>query len=130
MIMELETAMKAMEQVEIETKHYFANGTYTREVYVPAGAVITGEIHRYSCINIVSKGRIKVVSDEGEYEISAPYTFVSGPNVKKAGYALEDTVWINVFPWDGYQTSEEVKQSVIMSAEESARLLEGAQCLL
>ena len=105
--------MMALPQLEIETKHYFAHGTYTREVFLPRGTILTGKIHRYSCINIISKGRILVATDEGEYEIEAPYAFVSGPNVKKAGYVLEDTVWINVHPWQGEPDLDKIEQEMI-----------------
>lgn len=105
--------------VELETKHYFAHGTYTRELFIPAGTVLTGKIHRHDCINIISKGKIIAVTDEGEYEIEAPHTFVSGPGVKKAGYAIEDTIWINVHPWDGPEDLELIEQEVIIPSYEA-----------
>lgn len=110
----LEQSMAGMPQLEIETKHYFAHGTYTREVFLPAGTVLTGKIHRHSCINIISTGKILVATDEGEYEIEAPHTFVSGPNVKKAGYVLENTVWINVHPWQGEPDLAKIEQELIL----------------
>lgn len=113
-IVALEQAMRANPdiQVEFEVKHYFAHGTYTKELYIPAGVVLTGKIHRNSCINILSKGKMRVISDEGQYDIEAPYVFVSGPDVKKAGYALEDSIWINVFPWNGADTPEQIEEAV------------------
>jgi len=117
---ELEAAMlREFDQYELETKHHFAHGTYTRELHIPADMVITGKIHRHSCINIVTKGRLKVLTDEGEYEICAPHTFVSGPGVKKAAYTLEDTIWINVHPWDGEQNLELIEQAVIVPSYEA-----------
>ena len=107
--------MLELPQLEIETKHYFAEGTYTREVFLPKGTVLTGKIHRFSCINIIAQGKILVITDEGEYEIEAPHTFVSGPHVKKAGCVLEDTVWINVHPWDGAQDLDTIEQTLILS---------------
>lgn len=119
-MLELEGAiLRDFEQVEFDTRHYFAHGTYTREVRVPAGFVITGKIHRHSCINIVSKGKIKVVTDEGDYEIEAPHTFVSGPGVKKAAYTLEDTIWINVHPWDGEEDLDMIEKTVIVPSYEA-----------
>jgi hypothetical protein len=95
----LENAIREeLEVIELECKHYFAHGTYTRELWIPKGVVLTGHIHRNSCINIIPVGRILVATDEGDKEVSGPTTFVSGPGVKKAGYALEDTIWINVMP--------------------------------
>ena len=115
---ELDAAIKEMEQVELETNHYFADGTYTRELMIPAGTVLTGKIHRYSCINILVKGKIKVVTSEDEYDIEAPYTFVSGPGVRKAGYVIEDAIWINVHPWDGNMNLEQIEQQVVVPSND------------
>ncbi len=118
-ILDLESQMAEMPQIEIEVRHYFAHGTYTREAFLPAGTILTGKIHRHSCINIISKGRIRVATEEGSSEIQAPYTFVSGPGIKKAGLVLEDTVWLNVLPWDGVVTDIEalVDQATIPTYE-------------
>lgn len=125
----LEQALLELPTVfEPEVKHYFAHGTYTREMFLPADTMLTGKIHRHSCINIVSKGRIAVVTDEGEYEIEAPHTFVSGPGVKKAGYTLEDTVWINVHPWFGEPDLEAIEAEMIIPSYEALEE-EVKQCL-
>lgn len=100
--------------IELETRHHFAEGTYTRELHIPAGVVLTGKIHRHSCINVLAQGTI-VVTDGGiEREISAPYTFVSPAGAKKAGFALTDVVWINVHPWAGEPDLELIEQQVIV----------------
>ena len=107
---ELEASIvRDLEPIELEVKHYFAHGTYTRELYIPAGTVLTGEIHRYSTVNIISKGKIIAISDTGTHDIEAPHTFVTGAGVKKAGYAIEDTVWINVMPWEGEEDVDKIK---------------------
>jgi len=125
-LLALEAQMTTCEQIELETRHYFAEGTYTRELLIPAGTLLTGKIHRHSCINILAKGKIKVVSDEGEYFIEAPHTFVSGAGVKKAGFVLEDAVWINVHPWDGKMDIQQIEHEVIIP---SGNQLEQTLCL-
>ena len=114
-MMALEEAIqKELSPIDVDVNHHYAHGTYTRELHLPKGAVLTGKIHRYSCINILAKGAMMVVTDEGEYTIEAPYTFVSGPGVKKAGVALEDSIWINVHPWDGPEDLELIEHDVII----------------
>lgn len=131
-ILSLEQSIAAnLPPVECPVKHHFAEGTYTREMFIPAGTLLTGKIHRHSCINILAQGRIVVVSDEGRKEISAPHTFVSGPGVKKAGYALEDSVWINVHPWNGQDEVEQIEEKVIVPSytalDQEERLCLGEQ---
>jgi len=95
------------EPVEFKYNHYFTPGVYTREMLIPAGTLVTGQIHRESSINIILKGHVKVVTDEGEYDIHGPHTFISGPGVKKALYCVTDVIWSASYPWDGETTDYE-----------------------
>lgn len=92
----LEHEMRKLPQIEIKTTHYFADGLYAREIFIPAGVLLTGKIHRCEHLNIVSKGRIAVWTDDGMREVSAPFTMVSRPGTKRVGFALEDTVWTTI----------------------------------
>ncbi len=84
---------------EPETKliHHFADGLYGRELHLPKGAILTGKTHRGRTLNIIPKGKIQV-SAVGETPriIEAPACFVSEAGTRRAGLALEDTIWINV----------------------------------
>lgn len=95
-IQALEDAMRKFDQLEIETRHYFAKGLYAREITIPKGCLLTGKIHKTEHLNIVSKGKIAVVTEFGQQIIEAPCTLVSQPGTKRAGLALEDTVWTTV----------------------------------
>ena len=100
--------------VEMECNHHFSHGLYTRELHIPAGVVITGAIHRYSNVNILTKGTAIAVTDEGRMHLEAPHTFVSGELVKKAIYAVTDVIWINVLPWDKEESVEMVEQEYVI----------------
>jgi len=116
----LETAIKTeLRQVDLKEEHLYARGTYTRILHIPKGTAITGKIHRHACINILSKGKIAVVTDEGTYALEAPAHFVSGPGVKKAGYALEDSIWVNVHPWDGAEDLHLIEDAIIIPGYEA-----------
>jgi hypothetical protein len=93
---QLEALMRREPQVEIEPVHHFAHGLYAREITIKAGTLLTGKIHRTEHLNIVSKGRIIVWTEDGMREVSAPFTMVSHPGTKRVGYALEDTVWTTI----------------------------------
>ncbi len=109
----LEDELRKMPQIDPETKHYFAHGTYTRELHLPAGATVTGKIHRHSCINILLKGKIRVVTEEDDYDLQAPYVFVTSPGIKKAVHVIEDVIWLNVHPWNGSDDLEQIESKVI-----------------
>lgn len=77
-------------------RHIFAPGAYAREMTIPAGTVIIGKIHKHAHLNIISKGRGRVVTEFGPMEIEAPHTFVSEPGTKRVVHALEEMVWTTV----------------------------------
>ena len=66
---------------------------YARELFIPAGMLVVGKIHRYPCLNFVMKGKIAVASEFGKTLIEAPAIFVSEAGIKRAGIAESDTIW-------------------------------------
>ncbi len=83
-------------QLEIQTTHYFADGMYAREIFIPKGTILTGKVHKTEHLNIISQGKIVVFTEEGLKEVSAPFCIVSILGTKRVGYALEDTVWTTI----------------------------------
>ena len=77
-------------------KHVFAPGMYAREMSIPKGVLLIGKIHRGQHINIVSKGSIRVLTEQGTQIITAPCSFVSEGGTKRVGVALEDTIWTTI----------------------------------
>lgn len=95
-ILRLEDHMRLMPQLPIEPVHHFALGIYAREIRIPAGTLLTGEIHRTEHMNILSAGTITVWTEDGMRTLSAPFTLVSQPGTKRVGYAHTDVVWTTV----------------------------------
>jgi hypothetical protein len=97
-ILALEQKMFEMpeHQISITPVHYFAPGLYAREVLIPKGCVATGKIHLQGHLNIVSKGDVSVMTDEGIKRIQAPATLISQPGIKRVVWAHEDTVWTTI----------------------------------
>lgn len=85
-------------QIDFEklTRHYFSNGLYCREITIPAGTLLTGKIHLTEHVNIVSKGDISVMTENGIERVKAPATLISKPGTKRVGYAHEETVWTTI----------------------------------
>lgn len=89
-----------LEEADFPLTHTFAKGIYSREMFIPKGSLIVGKIHKKECLNIVSKGDIYIVTETGSMRVTAPYSVVSPAGLRRVGYALEDTVWTNVFSTD------------------------------
>lgn len=73
--------------------HRFADNVYAREILLPAGSIVIGKIHRYGHLNIITKGHVSVLTEDGVQELRGPLTFISKPGTKRVVYAHEDTVW-------------------------------------
>src|SRR5438094_6786984 len=73
-------------QVETPTRHYFAPGIYAREMFIPAGTVLTGAVHKTEHL-VQFVGDITVLTDGGMQRLTGRHTFTSKPGVKRVGYA-------------------------------------------
>lgn len=91
-----EELMRQMPQVEIPVFHYFSYGVYAREIHIPAGTILTGEIHKFENLNILSKGEMSVMTENGLVRVSAPFTIVSPPGTKRIAEAHTDCVWTTI----------------------------------
>jgi hypothetical protein len=93
----LEAQMLTLPQLDLRVVHYFAQGVYARELHIPKGTILTGAIHKYPNLNIMSQGELTVLTEEGPVRVKAPFTIVSPAGTKRVAYAHEDTIWTTVF---------------------------------
>ena len=77
--------------------HRFCPGIYVREIFIKAGSLLTGKIHREAHPVFLMQGAIRVFTEQGGMrELTAPLCFIAPPGAKRAALALEDTVWVTV----------------------------------
>lgn len=95
----IEALMLQHPQVECPVAHYFGPGVYMREMSVPAGTYIMGHAHKEAGLNILVKGRLAIIVDHRAIELDGPIIFTSQPG-RKFAYAIEDTIFVNVFATD------------------------------
>lgn len=86
----------ALPQTEIPLRHYFAQGVYGREGVIPAGTLFTGRVHLQSQINVLLKGRVTVLSEEGVFNVEAPFTWAAKAGAQRAAYVHEDALWLTL----------------------------------
>lgn len=96
-IAEIESHMSEMPQAEIVTRHHFSpQGVYAREITIPAGVLLTGRVHKYAQLNILSKGDISVLTEDSIRRVQAPFTVVSPPGTKRIAYTHTECVWTTI----------------------------------
>ena len=90
-ILSLEAAMEGAPQVECPLRHFFANGLYARELFIPAGTCAVGKIHRHEQMTMVLGDVTIVTPGEEPRRITSCEVFVSPAGIKRAVYAHSDT---------------------------------------
>lgn len=95
-VSELAEALKQLPQEDIPVQHDFLEGVYMRTVYMKAGDIIIGKIHKQEHVAIISKGYATVITEHGRLEIRAPFLFKSPPGARRALLIHEDMVWTTV----------------------------------
>jgi hypothetical protein len=113
--------LRALPQVDCNTKHYFGPSLYIREVTMPAGTVVIGKAHKAEHMCVMLQGKMVLVAEDGsKKEVQAPLTFVGTPG-RKVAYIVEDTVFQNIFVTD--ETDIEKLENMLVDNTQS--LLEG-----
>lgn len=128
-IVELEQQLLQCVQADMPVEHYFAHGLYARSLHIPKHCVLTGAIHLHEHINILAKGDITVITEDGPKRVTAPAVMVSKPGTKRAGFAHEDSVWITVHACEAKDVETAEKLLVTNDFDEWLRL-EEQRCLL
>jgi hypothetical protein len=91
---EIEAAIASCEQVHCPVRHIFTPGLYTREITMAAGLTLTSKIHKTEHPFVVSKGIVKVwTEEEGTVLIEAPYTGITKPGTRRVLTTLTETIW-------------------------------------
>lgn len=101
---------------EFPLTHHICNGVYARELFIPAGTVLTGRIHKTKHISIVQQGDISVMTEEGMKRMQAPTVIQSDAGMKRAGYAHTDTIWITIHPTN-LTDIEEIEDSLFYDSD-------------
>lgn len=96
----IEAEMRRHPQVECPVRHHFSQGVYARELFIPADTLLTGEIHKFQQLNILSQGEMLVLTGDEIIPVKAPFTVVSPPGTKRIAYAITNCVWTTIHGTD------------------------------
>ena len=77
-------------------KHSFAHGIYVREMKMDKETFIIGKIHKHDHIWFLLSGHLVVATENGTEEYVAPCYVKAAAGSKRAIYALEECIWVNV----------------------------------
>lgn len=78
------------------TNSMFIDGIYVREIHIPKGNFVVGKIHKHDHPNMILKGSVMVMTEDGVSKLEAPHTEVSPAGCKRFLFTLEDTIWTTI----------------------------------
>src|SRR3989442_15642842 len=79
--------------IDLPLVHRFTPGLYTREIFNPAGTLLTTKIHKTEHPFVIAQGRVSVfVPGEKVVHLRAPYVGVTKAGTRRIIYVHEDTI--------------------------------------
>lgn len=97
---ELELAIvQNLPLIDCPLVHRFTDGMYIREISMPKDSLITSKIHKTNHPFTISKGKVAVSIDGGEWEeFEAPYTGITHSGTRRVLFIIEDCIWTTYHP--------------------------------
>ena len=100
----------ALKHLFTPTDDDYGCSTYSRELFMPAGMVVVGKLHKKPHLTFLMSGTMLVVSEDGGTKrLKGPLSFVSPAGVKRAFYIEEDSTLVCVHLTT---TSKQIKQQI------------------
>jgi len=107
-----------------QADHFFAKDVYARGLWIPAGTVVVGKLHRESRICIVASGSCTFVNEFERQVVQAPWVGEFKAGSKTAVFAHSDTYWIACHGTDITDPDELVEELVSPDHEDCVLYLE------
>jgi quercetin dioxygenase-like cupin family protein len=91
-IRRLEAEILKLPQIEMPVAHEHCDGVYARSMFIPAGTVATGAVHRHESFFVVRMGTLIAHTPDGPIEYQAGHMTVTKPGDKRAVIAVTDVI--------------------------------------
>lgn len=100
--------------IQCPVKHTFADGMYIREIFMPAGSVVTSMIHKTTHPYFIMQGAVSVYSEnDGEQYLEAGHRGITTPNTRRILLIHEDCIWITCHACKDGETVDEIEARII-----------------
>jgi hypothetical protein len=126
-VCDVQQQVSELPQLELPVFHHFAPNVYMRQMDAPAGALVVSKMHRTEHMNILIKGSVTVVTENGIEYLKAPLVLKSAAGTKRIGYFHEDSSWITVHPTESTDL-EEIEKQVIVPEDQVRTFLKSLEC--
>lgn len=117
-----ESRIAELPQVYLPLAHWFTDTQfaaiylYTRQIFMPAGTIVTSRTHKIRHIFTISQGEFEVMNEKGYVErIIAPHTGVTFEGTRRVIRIIQDTIWTASYVTDT-KDIEKVAEQVTFTA--------------
>lgn len=95
-------------------KHTFVDGLYIREMKMEKGSFAIGKLQKNEHLWMLLQGKLTVTTESSSEEYIGPCYVKAKPGEKKAVYAHEDSIFVNIYPNpDNTQDLEKIENTWI-----------------
>jgi hypothetical protein len=95
-------------------KHSFVDGLYIREMKMEKGSFAIGKLQKNEHLWMLLQGKLTVTTESSSEEYIGPCYVKAKPGEKKAVYAHEDSIFVNIYPNpDNTQDLEKIENTWI-----------------
>ena len=110
-------------------KQHIEGGFYTRELFMPKGAVIVSMIHKQQHPSFLLKGDVSYLLDNGEVNrITAPHTIFTQIGIQRVFVVHEDSIFADVYKTDATIFEEAEADVYTMDYKEVIKILNKEEC--
>lgn len=103
--------------LESSAKHYFCNGTYVKEMLIPAGTLMVSKVHKTEHLSIMTSGDVTVLCETGHVRYQGHNVIHSMSGIKRIGLFHADTLWMNVHKTNGITDIDEMTDYLVTDSD-------------
>ena len=122
-ILRISKVLKKLPQATFAREFFYLPGVAVGVMFLPAGSLLTGKIHKHAHIAILAEGTLRLADDDNAFVITAPYVAYGRAGIKRLGYAETDCTFINVLSTNIVGADELDKEMVVDTHDEFEQFL-------
>lgn len=116
-VQQLQGKLSELEQTDFPVTHHFAPNVYARQMDAKAGTLVISKMHATEHLNMLMKGSLTIMTEDGIQFLQAPAIITSKAGTKRIGYFHEDTTWVTVHPT--IETDLDAIESLVIVPQDS-----------
>lgn len=120
----LESYLKTLPQVDLQTTHLLSGGMYARTIIIPAGTAMSGATHKFDHLDVMQGDVSFTLGDGTVKRLTGHHVLATKAGAKRVGYIHADTIWTTICATDLTDIKAIEDELVVESADLQTRQLE------